>query len=76
MRTVVCLTEIGFSNVLFPSPWHPEHGSTRRSMRLNLSLDEGGDPLGVDSAAESVFSGAIYGSPLVAKLHASDSQTI
>ena len=33
---------IGFSDAFFPSSWRPEHGSTRRPMRLNLSLDAGG----------------------------------
>ena len=35
------LLRIRFSNAPFPSPWHPEHGSTRRPMRLNLSLSAG-----------------------------------
>ena len=50
---VKCMTtKDRFLNALFPSPWHPEHGSARRPMRLNLSLNAGGDPLGVDSAVE------------------------
>ena len=52
------LLRIGFSKGFFPSPWPPEHGSTRRPMRLNLSLDAGGDLLGVDSPAEKRLSRA------------------
>ncbi len=47
----------GFSNTLFPSPWHPEHGRTRCPIRLNPTLDGGGDPLGVDSPAEKCLPG-------------------
>ncbi len=64
---------IGFLNAPFPSPWHPEHGSTRRPMRLNLSLDAGGDPLdaggdplGVDSPAEKRLPGCRLRVTLVA----------
>ena len=60
----------------FSSPWHPERGSTRRPMRLNLTLKAAQICWALTAQPKSVFAGAVYGLPLVAKLHASDPQTL
>ena len=49
------VVRIGFSNALFPSPSHPEHGRTRHPTRLNLSLETGGDLLGLSQAPSTGY---------------------
>ena len=49
--------EAAFSNALFPSPWHPENGRTRRPTAFESVFEGSADLMGVDSPAEKRLSG-------------------
>ncbi len=48
---------IGFSNALFPSLWHSEHGRTRRPTAFESVFEGSADLLSVDSAGEKRLCG-------------------